>query len=121
MEPEISEKSFLGNSSFLDESLMDVPPLEIIPSLLEKVSWERTLVITTCDSQGQNLKVKIDMILFIDKTAIIKHLQYVVKTWSIPNPTQFLATHLQVFSVILRLVLYKIIFEKNKLQKKHFS
>ena len=34
IEPEISENSFLGNSSFIDESI-DVPPLEINPDMSE--------------------------------------------------------------------------------------
>jgi len=38
IEPEISEKSFLENSSFIDESI-DVPPLENLPDLSEFPSF----------------------------------------------------------------------------------
>ena len=38
VEPEISEKSFLENSGFADESI-DVPPLEIIPDITELPSF----------------------------------------------------------------------------------
>jgi len=38
VEPEISEKSFLENSCFFDESI-DVPPLEIIPDMTELPSF----------------------------------------------------------------------------------
>ena len=38
VEPEISEKSFLENSGFFDESI-DVPPLKIIPDMTELPSF----------------------------------------------------------------------------------
>jgi len=38
IEPEISEKSFLENSDFVDESI-DVPPLEIIPEITKLPSF----------------------------------------------------------------------------------
>ena len=61
VEPEISEKSFLENSSFVDESI-DVPPLENISDLV---------VANMVGSQGQDHPV---LILSISLAAINTHL-----------------------------------------------
>ena len=60
VEPEISEKSFLENSTFVDDSF-DVPPLENIPDLSELPSFlGKTLVIANvAGSQGQDHPVSI--------------------------------------------------------------
>ena len=61
VEPEIYGKSFLENSSFVDESI-DVPPLENIPDLV---------VANVAGSPGQDHPV---LILFISLAAINTHL-----------------------------------------------
>ena len=72
VEPEIYGKSFLQNSSFVDESI-DVPPLENIPDLSELPSFlgknfgDRNVA----GSQGHDHPV---LILFISLAAINTHL-----------------------------------------------
>ena len=72
VEPEIYGKSFLENSSFVDESI-DVPPLENIPDLSELPSFlGKTLVVANVvGSQGQDHPV---LVLSISLAAINTHL-----------------------------------------------